>query len=311
MSGEQVWTVTVTEDHLVWALTSEPTHRGYYEDWVMRGYRVCQTYVRLSEEAAARRMEGDPAFLTLQALQIPLVTGAPHDYRKAIAPRFGVAYGLDADGRTVIRGGIGLYYNDLAQNGWVTALQAVNAPPGPCATPGDLRCLPGSLDGGAGALIDPAYKTPFALHVTAGVERAFTAGWTISADWTHQDGRNAYRAYEYKAGYSLTSPLFPPDQATQQANVPDISVYRTDNRSRYDALSLRVQRNARQFNLTASYTLARANTWGCVLGELFDYVNGVCNPMNAFGSGDYGPSGRTSATDLCLLEHCTRRVPSM
>ena len=261
--------------------------------------------------ASGRTQLENPAFLTLQALQIPLVTGAPHDYRKAIAPRFGVAYGLDADGRTVIRGGIGLYYNDLAQNGWVTALQAVNAPPGPCATPGDLRCLPGSLDGGAGALIDPAYKTPFALHVTAGVERALTAGWTISADWTHQDGRNAYRAYEYKAGYSLTSPLFPPDQATQQANVPDISVYRTDNRSRYDALSLRVQRNARQFNLTASYTLARANTWGCVLGELFDYVNGVCNPMNAFGSGDYGPSGRTSATDLCLLEHCTRRVPSM
>jgi hypothetical protein len=24
---------------------------------------------------------------------------------------------------------------------------------------------------------------------------------------------------------------------------------------------------------------------------LFDYVNGVCNPLNAFGPGDYGPSG--------------------
>jgi len=28
-----------------------------------------------------------------------------------------------------------------------------------------------------------------------------------------------------------------------------------------------------------------------VLGELFDYVNGVCNPLDAFGPGDYGPSG--------------------
>ncbi len=26
-------------------------------------------------------------------------------------------------------------------------------------------------------------------------------------------------------------------------------------------------------------------------GELFDYVNGVCDPYNAFGPGDYGPSG--------------------
>jgi hypothetical protein len=28
-----------------------------------------------------------------------------------------------------------------------------------------------------------------------------------------------------------------------------------------------------------------------VLGELFDYVNGVCNPLDPFGPGDYGPSG--------------------
>jgi hypothetical protein len=29
----------------------------------------------------------------------------------------------------VIRAGFGLFYNDLAQNGWVTAFQAVNEPP--------------------------------------------------------------------------------------------------------------------------------------------------------------------------------------
>jgi hypothetical protein len=28
-----------------------------------------------------------------------------------------------------------------------------------------------------------------------------------------------------------------------------------------------------------------------VLGELFDYVNGVCDPLHAFAPGDYGPSG--------------------
>ncbi len=28
-----------------------------------------------------------------------------------------------------------------------------------------------------------------------------------------------------------------------------------------------------------------------MLGELWDYVNGVCNPLNPFGPGDYGPSG--------------------
>jgi hypothetical protein len=47
----------------------------------------------------------------------------------------------------------------------------------------------------------------------------------------------------------------------------------------------------RRFSLTANYTLSKAQTWGCVLGELFDYVNGVCDPNNAFAPGDYGPSG--------------------
>jgi hypothetical protein len=54
---------------------------------------------------------------------------------------------------------------------------------------------------------------------------------------------------------------------------------------------LHVQGNMRRFNLVANYTLSKAETWGCLLGELFDYVNGVCNPLNAFEPGDYGPSG--------------------
>jgi hypothetical protein len=48
---------------------------------------------------------------------------------------------------------------------------------------------------------------------------------------------------------------------------------------------------SRRFNLTANYTLSKATTWGCLLGELFDYVNGVCDPLNPFATGDYGPSG--------------------
>src|SRR6202521_3334550 len=48
-----------------------------------------------------------------------IVSGSPHDYRKACAPRLGLAYGLGSSGNTVLRGGVGLYFNHLAQNGWV------------------------------------------------------------------------------------------------------------------------------------------------------------------------------------------------
>jgi hypothetical protein len=242
--------------------------------------------------ASGRSQLDNPALLTLTALRAPLVTGAPHDYRAAIAPRLGVAYAPGPDGRTVIRGGAGLYYNDLAQNGWVTAFQAVNAAPAPCAQLDDPGCLPGASSGGSGALIDPSYKTPYALHASAGVQHAFNANWLLSADWTHEEGRHGYRRYQYQAGYTLTSPLVEPDVATQMDHVPNITVFRTDNRSRYDALSLHAQGNvSRRFNLVANYTLSQAKTYGCVLGEIFDYVNGVCNPQHAFTSGDYGPSG--------------------
>ncbi|HEV2298120.1 MAG TPA: TonB-dependent receptor [Candidatus Acidoferrales bacterium] len=237
--------------------------------------------------ASGQSQLANPALSTLAALQIPpLFTkpALPHDYRGAIAPRLGVAYALGARDRTVVRAGFGLFYNDLAQNGWVTAFQAVNETPKPCVNPGDPGCIPGGVQG---ALIDPDYKTPYALHATAGVEHSFDNNWLISGDWTHEQGVHAYRRYSYLAGFTLFTPL-----ANQQQNVPNIDVFRSDNRSRYDALSVHLQGNVtKRLDLVANYTLSSADTWGCVLGELFDYVNGVCDPLNAFRKGDYGPSG--------------------
>jgi len=186
-----------------------------------------------------------------------IVSGIPHDYRKAFAPRLGLAYGVGSSGNTVLRGGVGLYFNDLAQNGWVEAFNAVNS----------FNIKNAS---GPAALIDPNYHTPYALHATAGVQHAFNANWILSADYTLETGMHGYRRYDF-------------------ANV---SVFRTDNRSSYKALAVHLQGNvSRRLNLVANYTLSSAKTWGCQIGELFDYVNGVCDPFNAFAPGDYGPSG--------------------
>jgi hypothetical protein len=201
--------------------------------------------------ASGQSQADNPSFSLLPSLGFPM--SPPHDDRKQFGPRLGIAYSPGDSGNTVLRAGFGLYYNDLAQNGWATAFQAVNGGANPPA-----------------ALIDPNYKTPYALHATGGLQHAFNANWTMSADYTHEEGNHAYRAYPFSTA----------------------TVFRTDNRSSYNALMLHVQGNvSRRFNLVANYTLAKAQTWGCVLGELFDYVNGVCDPQNAFAPGDYGPSG--------------------
>ena len=229
----------------VYAQDSWRVSRHFTVDYGLRWQTTYGLFI-----AEGRNQTANPSFSLLPSFG--LQERAPHDDRKQFGPRLGVAYSPGTSGRTVIRAGLGLFYNDLAQNGWATALQAVNGGPNPPA-----------------ALIDPNYKTPYALHATGGVQHAFSSNWIASADFTHQEGNHAYRAYPFAA-----------------------TVFRSDNRSSYNALMLHLQGNvSNRFNLIANYTLAKAQTWGCVLGELFDYVNGVCDPLNAFGPGDYGPSG--------------------
>ena len=246
------------------------------------------------------------ALVTMQALQIPLITSAPHDYRKQFAPRLGIAYSPGNSGNTVIRAGFGLYYNDLAQNGWATAFQGVNSTnvaTGSCALTGTSGAYSltgaGCLQGGAGAagnLIDSNYRTPYNIHATGGVQHAFNRNWTVSADFTHEEGNHGYRGYSFTSDANLFTPLIPTSDPNydldQQSVVPNLNLFKSDNRSSYNALMLVAQGNVnRRFNVIAHYTLSRAKTWGCLLGELFDYVNGVCDPLNPFGPGDYGPSG--------------------
>ena len=218
----------------------------------------------------------NPAMATIAAEALPLPHGIPHDYRKAFAPRLGIAYSPGTSGNTVFRAGVGLYYNDLAQNGWVDAFRAV--------VPGPVGLL---ATGDQGAVIDPNYHSPYALQASAGFEHALSKEWRLNINYEHQQGVHQYRRYEYRANDPVLAP-----NGTLPSTAPNISVFRTDNRSRYDGVSFAVNhRFSERFELTAHYTLASASTWGAVVGELFDYVNGVSNVNNPFGPGDHGPSG--------------------
>ncbi len=260
-------------------------------------------------EGSGRSQADNAAYVTLQALRIPVVPSLPQDYRKQIAPRLGIAYSPGNSEKTVIRAGFGIYYDDLAQNGWATAFQGLNGSnftTGTCSLTGGpgtyaltgTGCLTGG-SGVSGSLVGSPYKTPYAIHTTGGVQHAFNEHWLMSADYVHEQGNHGYRAFPYASGTNLFTPLIPttdPNYATDQANVvPNVNVFESNNRSSYNALMLHVQGNMHRFNLVANYTLSKAQTWGCLLGELFDYVDGVCKlpngTLDAFGPGDYGPSG--------------------
>lgn len=223
--------------------------------------------------ASGRDQSQNPAVQTIIANGIALPAGVPHDYRKAFAPRLGLAYSPASDGHTVLRAGVGMYYNDLTQNGWVDAFRAVNTPFSGLLSAGDQ-----------GAIIDPHYHTPYALQASAAFERELWRNAVFSVQYEHEQGVHQYRRYEYVGGVTLFN--------ANDSAAPNLSVFRSDNRSRYDGVSFVLRHHmGDRLEFTAHYTLASATTWGAVVGELFDYVNGVTDVRNPFGPGDHGPSG--------------------
>ncbi|MEY2414618.1 MAG: hypothetical protein QOD84_3224 [Acidobacteriaceae bacterium] len=211
--------------------------------------------------ASGRDQTHNPSLPPLQASGVSFARGIPHDYRGAVSPRLGLAYS-PGGGNTIIRAGFGMYYNDLAQNGWAQAFQSVNGGENPPEV-----------------VIDPKYHSPYAIQASAAIERTVANNWRIAAEYQLQQGCHQYRRYEYVSGISLP------------ASTPSVSLFRTDNRSSYKGASFLVQKKSNRFEFTAHYTLAYATTWGATVGELFDYVNGVSDARRPFGPGDHGPSG--------------------
>jgi len=227
--------------------------------------------------ASGRDQAANPALAVLRASGSTLVSGTPRDYRKAVAPRIGIAYAPHGSANTVFRAGAGLYFNDLAQNGWVDAFTALN----------NFNLQNGT---GPSALIDPNYRTPYALTASAGYEHAFASNWRLNISYEHQQGVHQYRRYDYTPGFGIP------------VNAPAVSLFRTDNRSIYNGLAVQLQHSfSDRFELTANYVLAHATTWGATVGELFDYVNGVSDVRNPFGPGDHGPSGEDIRHRLVLV----------
>ncbi|MGH9158596.1 MAG: hypothetical protein ACRD2X_01215 [Vicinamibacteraceae bacterium] len=100
-----------------------------------------------------------------------------------VAPRFSGAYRLDESGRTILRGGVGVYYDngvfqDRFSTAWTNApfaLTAIENEPTPFPSDGSPATtfteLVGSGDATSAAAIDVNYRTPVALQFNVSVQR--------------------------------------------------------------------------------------------------------------------------------------------
>ena len=80
----------------------------------------------------------------------------------------------------------------------------MNAAPAPCVDPiqnpagsENAGCISGDASSGAANIIDPGYRTPYAIHISAGIQHAFNANWSLSADYVHELDRINYERGPY------------------------------------------------------------------------------------------------------------------
>jgi hypothetical protein len=135
---------------------------------------------------------------------------------KEYQPRLGFAFDPRGDGTSVVRGGYGIFYDQIFQNLTIFSLsqsgpeiysqilaltnsdvgvgQTPNfrfgVDPLPAPPPFDFSQLPA---GSFGRITDPDIKDPYVHKVSIGYQRTFQQNWTLSTDYVHTEGRDEPR----------------------------------------------------------------------------------------------------------------------
>lgn len=225
----------------------------------------------------------------------------PDDYprdKNNLAPRVGFSYDLSGNGRSVVRGGYGLFYdkthfelitaiisNGVFSNSFTARIPTSGTDPGPSrgqfptnpylsGGPVVNRDLlnqqfpPGSRIKNTGAVFwdSPGRKIPFTHQVTIGYERQLRPDLSASADYVRAMGRDQFMTKDLNAGLrtstSRTASIVRPMAPTFVSGVSQrINLGQTD----YDALQTQIEKRfSNHYSVRVAYTLSysRGNTSG-------------------------------------------------
>jgi len=152
---------------------------------------------------------------------------------KEFQPRLGFAYDPTGDGTSVVRGGYGLFFDQIFQNLTIFSLsqsgpeiysqilnltnsdvgvgQAANfrfgVDPLPAPPPFNFSQLP---RGAFGRINDPDMSDPYVHKFSIGYQRTFLQNWTVSSDYVHTRGYNEGRVQVINPQIrSVCDPTFP------------------------------------------------------------------------------------------------------
>jgi hypothetical protein len=247
-------------------------------------------------------LKNDRTYLLVQKINDPLTNGfksLPKDDRNNFAPRFGFAFDPTGQGKTVIRGGYGMYYDQLFNNinlfamqqsfpiifGTVVSLSNTSVGKGdlptwvvnvdPLPTPDPSKPLTDLPNNASGRLMDPNYVSPMSQQFNVGFSQEFANDFVLEADYTHL--LNTHESRRIRLNYKIVLPDGSNPRrlasAFAAAGMPtnrlaDIINDASTNRSRYDGLNIGIRKRlSHRLTFQTSYTLSRALGYAGRSGE--------------------------------------------
>ena len=226
----------------------------------------------------------------------PAGAGYPVD-RNNVAPRIGVTHSLDDNGRSVIRGGYGMFFNrtilgaidDVLEFSKFTSSNVVNFPnatadPGPSAgrLPTDPMLVngpvinrtllnqlfpPGANVRNAGVVVYdvPGRQQPFAHQATIGYARELTGTIAVNVDFVHSANRDMFLARNLnpmtRANTTRTGAITRADAfgVLGETYTERVWVMENTGYNDYDALNLSLEkRYANNWSGRVSYSLSKS-----------------------------------------------------
>lgn len=306
----------------------KPHQLGWY---VQDDYKVSPTFtlnLGIRWDANINFLNDQTNNRTMQILKIINHPAAQGDLTrtttsfKEFQPRVGFAWDPSGDGRTVIRGGYGIYYDQVFQNLTLFSIQQTNpsiyqqildlsstsgpADPGGCQ--GQLCGFRFGVDplpsatgnnsdiepGGFGRITDPDIQDAYSQQWSIGGSREFAKDFVISGDYVHVLGIHEPRVQNINPRVNFGSRLLSGAFAAAglgAGRLSQINMIGSTNRSRYDGMTLQLKKRfSKNMLYQASYTLSKARAWGGRPTASYSGNGVAITPDLQFAQGEYGPT---------------------